>query len=72
MQVEKIKQLISLLSEIGMSRTEFLIEFNDYIKNLDGSDITFEVWLMNINKMSRELQSVIDDLISGFHYDIRE
>ena len=69
MEVEKIKQLLSLLSEIGMSRTEFLIEFNDYIKNLDGSDITFEEWLMNVNYMSRELQSVIDDLISGFHYD---
>lgn len=69
MEVEKIKQLLSLLSEIGMSRTEFLIEFNDYIKNLDGSDVTFEEWLMNVNKMSRELQSVIDDLISGFHYD---
>ena len=69
MEVEKIKQLLSLLSEIGMSRTEFLIEFNDYIKNLDGSDVTFEEWLMNVNKMSRELQTVIDDLISGFHYD---
>lgn len=69
MEVEKIKQLLSLLSEIGMSRTEFLIEFNDYIKNLDGSDVTFEEWLMNVNNMSRELQSVIDDLISGFHYD---
>lgn len=69
MEVEKIKRLLSLLSEIGMSRTEFLIEFNDYIKNLDGSDVTFEEWLMNVNNMSRELQSVIDDLISGFHYD---
>lgn len=69
MEVEKIKQLLSLLSEIGMSRTEFLIEFNDYIKNLDGSDVTFEEWLMNVNNMSRELQTVIDDLISGFHYD---
>ena len=67
MEVEKIKQLLSLLSEIGMSRTEFLIEFNDYIKNLDGSDVTFEEWLINVNIMSRELQSVIDDLISGFH-----
>lgn len=69
MEVEKIKKLLSLLAEIGMSRTEFLIEFNDYIKNLDGSDVTFEEWLMNVNNMSRELQSVIDDLISGFHYD---
>lgn len=69
MKVEKIKQLLSLLSEIGLSRTEFLIEFNDYIKNLDGSDVTFEVWLMNVNNMSRELQSVTDELISGFHYD---
>lgn len=69
MEVEKIKRLLSLLSEIGMSRTEFLIEFNDYIKNLDGSHVTFEEWLMNVNNMSRELQSVIDDLISGFHYD---
>ena len=69
MEVEKIKQLLSILGQFEMSRTEFLIEFNDYIKNLDGSDITFEEWLININKMSRELQSVIDDLISGFHYD---
>ena len=69
MEVEKIKQLLSLLSEIGMSRTEFLIEFNDYIKNIDGSDVTFEEWLMNINIMSRELQSITDDLINGFHND---
>lgn len=69
MEVEKIKQLLSLLSEIGMSRTEFLIEFNDYIKNIDGSDVTFEEWLMNVNIMSRELQSVTDDLINGFRND---
>lgn len=69
MEVEKIKQLLSLLSEIGMSRTEFLIEFNDYIKNLDGSDVTFWEWLINVNNMSRELQSITDDLISGFHDD---
>ena len=69
MEVEKIKQLLSLLSEIGMSRTEFLIEFNDYIKNIDGSDVTFEEWLMNVNIMSRELQSVTDDLINGFRED---
>ena len=69
MEVEKIKQLLSLLSEIGMSRTEFLIEFNDYIKNIDGSDVTFEEWLMNVNIMSRELQSVTDDLINGFCND---
>ena len=69
MEVEKIKELLSLLSEIGMSRTEFLIEFNDYIKNIDGSDVTFEEWLMNVNIMSRELQSVTDDLINGFHND---
>ena len=69
MEVEKIKQLISLLSEIGMSRTEFLIEFNDYIKNLDGSDVTFWEWLINVNNMSRELQSVTDDIINGFSKD---
>ena len=69
MEVEKIKQLLSLLSEIGMSRTEFLIEFNDYIKNIDGSDVTFEEWLMNVNIMSRELKSITDELISGFHND---
>ena len=69
MEVEKIKELLSLLSEIGMSRTEFLIEFNDYIKNIDGSDVTFEEWLMNVNIMSRELQSVTDDLINGFRND---
>ena len=69
MEVEKIKQLLSLLSEIGMSRTEFLIEFNDYIKNLDGSDVTFEEWLTNVNIMSRELQSVTDELINGFRND---
>ena len=69
MEVEKIKQLLSLLSEIGMSRTEFLIEFNDYIKNLDGSDVTFEEWLINVNIMSRELQSVTDELINGFRND---
>ena len=69
MEVEKIKQLLSLLSEIGMSRTEFLIEFNDYIKNIDGSDVTFEEWLMNVNIMSRELQSVTDVLINGFRND---
>lgn len=69
MEVEKIKQLLCLLSELGMSRTEFLIEFNDYIKNIDGSDVTFEEWLMNVNIMSRELQSVTDDLINGFRND---
>ena len=69
MEVEKIKELLSLLSEIGMSRTEFLIEFNDYIKNIDGSDVTFEEWLMNVNIMSRELQSVTDDLINGYRND---
>lgn len=69
MEVEKIKQLISLLGQIEMSRTEFLIEFNDYIKNLDGSDVTFWEWLINVNNMSRELQSITDDLISGFHND---
>lgn len=69
MEVEKIKELLSLLSEIGMSRTEFLIEFNDYIKNIDGSDVTFEEWLMNVNIMSRELQSVTDELINGFRND---
>ena len=69
MEVEKIKQLLSLLSEIGMSRTEFLIEFNDYIKNIDGSDVTFEEWLMNVNIMSRELQSVTDELINGYRND---
>ena len=69
MEVEKIKQLISLLSEIGMSRTEFLIEFNDYINNIDGSYVTFEEWLMNVNIMSRELQSVTDDLINSFRND---
>ena len=69
MEVEKIKQLLSLLSEIGMSRTEFLIEFNDYIKNIDGSDVTFEEWLINVNIMSRELQSITDDLINGFRND---
>lgn len=69
MEVEKIKQLLSLLSEIGMSRTEFLIEFNDYIKNIDGSDVTFEEWLMNVNIMSRELKSITDELIIGFRED---
>ena len=69
MEVKKIKELLSLLSEIGMSRTEFLIEFNDYIKNIDGSDVTFEEWLMNVNIMSRELQSITDDLINGFRND---
>ena len=69
MEVEKIKELLSLLSEIGMSRTEFLIEFNDYIKNIDGSDVTFEEWLMNVNIMSRELQSITDELINGFRND---
>lgn len=69
MEVEKIKELLSLLSEIGMSRTEFLIEFNDYIKNIDGSDVTFNEWLMNVNIMSRELQSVTEDLIYGFRCD---
>ena len=69
MEVDKIKQLLSLLSEIGMSRTEFLIEFNDYIKNIDGSDVTFEEWLMNVNIMSRELKSITDELIIGFRED---
>ena len=69
MEVEKIKQLLSLLSEIGMSRTEFLIEFNDYIKNIDGSDVTFNEWLINVNIMSRELKSITDDLINGFRED---
>lgn len=69
MEVEQIKQLLSLLSEIGMSRTEFLIEFNDYIKKIDGSDVTFEEWLMNVNIMSRELQSITDELINGFRND---
>ena len=69
MEVEKIKQILSLLSEIGMSRTEFLIEFNDYIKNLDGSDVTFEEWFINVNNMSRELQLITDEIIDEFHND---
>ena len=69
MKVENIKQLLSILGQIEMSRTEFLIEFNDYIKNLDGSDVTFWEWVINVNNMSRELQSITDDLISGFHDD---
>ena len=69
MEVEKINQMLSLLSVIGMSRTEFLIEFNDYIKNLDGSDVTFEEWLNNVNKTSCELQSITDDLLNDFHID---
>lgn len=69
MEVEKIKQLLSILGQLEMSRTEFLIEFNDYINNIDGSDVTFEEWLMNVNIMSCELQSVTDDLINGFRND---
>lgn len=69
MEVENVKQLLSILGQVEMSRTEFLIEFNDYIKNLDGSDVTFWEWLINVNNMSRELQSITDDLISGFHND---
>ena len=69
MEVEKIKQLLSVLGQLEMSRTEFLFEFNDYIKNLDGSDVTFEEWLINVNKMSCELQSITNDLINGIHYD---
>lgn len=69
MEVENVKQLLSILGQLEMSRTEFLIEFNDYIKNLDGSDVTFWEWLINVNNMSRELQSITDDLISGFNND---
>lgn len=69
MRVENVKQLLSILGQLEMSRTEFIFEFNDYIKNLDGSDATFEGWLMDVNNMSCELQSITDDLINGLHYD---
>lgn len=69
MEVEKIKQLLSLLSEIGMSRTEFLIEFNDYIKSLDGSDVTFNEWLCNVHVMSLVLKNLTETLMNEFDND---
>lgn len=69
MRVENVKQLLSILGQLEMSRTEFIFEFNDYIKNIDRSNVTFEEWLINVNNMSRELQSITDDLINGYHYD---
>lgn len=72
MEVEKIKQLLSLLSEIGMSRTEFLIEFNDYIKNLDGSDETFNQWLCDVHVMSIVLKNITETLMHKFYEDNKE
>lgn len=69
MKVERIKQLLSLLSEIGMSRTEFLIEFNDYINNLDGSDVTFNEWLCNVHGMSLVLKNLTEILMNEFDND---
>lgn len=69
MEVEKIKQLLSLISEIGMSRTEFLIEFNDYNKNLDGSDITFNQWLCDVHGMSLVLKNLTETLMYEFDKD---
>lgn len=69
MEVEKIKKMLSILGQVEMSRTEFLIEFNDYIKNLDGSDVTFWEWLISVNEMSRDLQSITDELIYEFQDD---
>ena len=69
MEVEKIKQLLSLLSEIGMSRTEFLFEFNDYIKNIDGSDVTFNQWLCDVHCMSLVLKNLTETLMNEFDKD---
>lgn len=72
MEVEKIKKLLSILGQFEMSRTEFLIEFNDYIKNLDGSDETFNQWLCDVHVMSIVLKNLTETLIHEFYEDNKE
>ena len=69
MEVEKIKQLLSILGQLEMSKTEFLIEFNDYIKNLDGSDETFNQWLCDVRIMSIVLKNLTETLMHEFYED---
>ena len=69
MEVEKIKQLLRILGQFEMSRTEFLIEFNDYIKNLDGSDVTFNQWLCDVHGMSLVLKNLTETLMNEFDKD---
>ena len=66
MEVETIKKMLSILGQIEMSRTEFLIEFNDYIKNLDGSDVTFYEWLCDVHGMSLALKNLTETLMYEF------
>ncbi len=69
MKVENIKQLLSILGQLEMSKTEFLIEFNDYINNLDGSDVTFNQWLCDVHCMSLVLKNLTERLMYEFDKD---
>ena len=72
MKVETIKKMLSILGQIEMSRTEFLIEFNNYIKNLDGSDVTFNEWLCDVHGMSLVLKNLTETLMNEFDNDLRK
>lgn len=62
MNVNDVKNLLSIMKNIDFSRTEFLIDFNDYIKDNDLSKETLHDWLLDTNQLACNLANVTEKL----------
>ena len=62
MNVNDVKNLLSIMKNIDFSRTEFLIDFNDYIKDNDLSKETLHDWLFDTNQLACNLANVTEKL----------
>lgn len=62
MNVNDVKELLSIMKNIDFSRTEFLIDFNDYIKDNELSEENLHDWLLDTNQLAYDLAITTEKL----------
>lgn len=62
MKVNDVKTLMFLMKNIEFARTEFLIDFKDYISNNEFSEENLEKWLDETNQLAHELAFITGKL----------
>lgn len=72
MKVNDIKALMFLMKNVEFARTEFLIEFKDYISNNEFSENNFEEWLNETNHLAHDLAFITGQLLNDFEKDNEE
>lgn len=63
MQIKDFKRLLTLMKEIDLSRIEFLVEFSNYIYDKEDSKNGIEDWLIDVHKLSKEIEQITDKIL---------